>query len=327
MNVISFFFRIMIPAAGALLLTLALVIVARSQPDRSLQPPANPPPSATAEMKATGFLAAAGIVEPASEAIQIGSTASGVVTEVAVKVGQKVQAGAVLFRIDDRETQAEIAQLDAALKVARQITARDQVALDDARAQLAFYDQVGDPRSVAADQVSSRQFAVRSAEAQLAVAKASALEAAARLEQAKVRLALHQINAPINGVVLQINLRPGEFAPTVGNLKPLMIFGAIDPLHIRVDIDENELPRLKTGGAATISPRGAADQRIQAAFVRIEPYVVPKTNLTGATNEQVDTRVLQVIYSVPATAPLYIGQQVDAFLEQDTARANLAAQP
>jgi hypothetical protein len=44
---------------------------------------------------------------------------------------------------------------------------------------------------------------------------------------------------------------------------------------------------------------------------------VPKVSLTGSSTERVDTRVLQVIYSLtrPSDPPLYVGQQVDVFIE------------
>jgi hypothetical protein len=51
-------------------------------------------------------------------------------------------------------------------------------------------------------------------------------------------------------------------------------------------------------------------------FERVEPFVIPKKSLTGDNTERVDTRVLQVIYAVVAKdRPLYVGQQVDVFVE------------
>ena len=53
-------------------------------------------------------------------------------------------------------------------------------------------------------------------------------------------------------------------------------------------------------------------------FVRIDPFVVPKKSLTGESAERVDTRVLQIIYQLdkPVDRPLYVGQQVDVFIEK-----------
>jgi len=49
--------------------------------------------------------------------------------------------------------------------------------------------------------------------------------------------------------------------------------------------------------------------------VRFEPYVIPKKNLTGDNTERVDTRVLQVIYALERNAPVYVGQQMDIYIE------------
>jgi hypothetical protein len=50
-------------------------------------------------------------------------------------------------------------------------------------------------------------------------------------------------------------------------------------------------------------------------FVRVEPYVIPKRNLTGDSTERVDTRVLQVIFSLDPGARVYAGQQLDVFVD------------
>src|SRR5206468_780282 len=62
--------------------------------------------------------------------------------------------------------------------------------------------------------------------------------------------------------------------------------------------------------------RGNRDLSTDLKFVRVEPYVVPKRSLTGESTERVDTRVLQAIYSFkPESLPVYVGQQMDVFIE------------
>ena len=74
------------------------------------------------------------------------------------------------------------------------------------------------------------------------------------------------------------------------------------------------------GAKATAFPRNNTSLAIPLKFSYIEPYVIPKRSLTGASQERVDTRVLQVIYQVeqPLEFPLYIGQQVDVFIDLET---------
>ena len=85
---------------------------------------------------------------------------------------------------------------------------------------------------------------------------------------------------------------------------------------MRVDVDEHDAWRIKEGAPAKASVRGNAALATTLQFVRFEPYVVPKRSLTGDSNERVDTRVLQVVYSFdPKTLQIYVGQQMDVFIE------------
>jgi len=91
--------------------------------------------------------------------------------------------------------------------------------------------------------------------------------------------------------------------------------GSVDPLHIRVDIDETETWRVRPGRSAVARLRGNPGISVPLSFVRFEPYVLPKRSLTGATTERVDTRVLQAIYEfAPSEFPAFVGQQVDVFI-------------
>jgi hypothetical protein len=94
------------------------------------------------------------------------------------------------------------------------------------------------------------------------------------------------------------------------------MLGDLEKLHVRVDIDEHDIPRFRPGAPARAMLRGNPGVEFPLTFVRVEPYVVPKKSLTGDNSERVDTRVLQVIYSVDSsTSNLYVGQQMDAFID------------
>jgi hypothetical protein len=68
---------------------------------------------------------------------------------------------------------------------------------------------------------------------------------------------------------------------------------------------------------AVASLKGHSELKIPLKFVRIEPYVVPKRSLTGDSLERVDTRVLQIVYAFDRPEfPVYVGQQVDVFIQR-----------
>ena len=118
---------------------------------------------------------------------------------------------------------------------------------------------------------------------------------------------------------MQVNVRPGEFVGAPPS-QALMVLGHSAKLHVRVDVDEHDIPRFRKDTPAVASPRGSPDVKYPLKFVRVEPFVVPKKSLTGDTTERMDTRVLQVIYALDSTGrpPVYVGQQTDVFI--DTAK-------
>jgi multidrug efflux pump subunit AcrA (membrane-fusion protein) len=149
---------------------------------------------------------------------------------------------------------------------------------------------------------------LRIEEAAVAQAKAALVFAEAELDQRTVR-------APSDGTVLAVNIRPGEFA-AIGGSPPPILLGRLDPLHVRVDIDEADVPRFASGAEAVGLPRGAPERRIALRYVRAEPLVKPKRTLSGLSSDRVDTRVLQVVYSVnPPVDGLRPGQVIDVFIE------------
>jgi multidrug resistance efflux pump len=166
------------------------------------------------------------------------------------------------------------------------------------------------------------------AKADLALVKAGSWEPDKAVARAAVKLAEAQVQqditdidraivrAPVDGVVLQVNVRPGEFVAPISNQAQVVLGVLTDHLNVRVDIDEHDIPRFVPGAPAVASLRGAPDEKYPLIFVRVEPYVIPKRSLTGDNTERVDTRVLQVIYSLkPEGKPIYVGQQLDVFLD------------
>jgi multidrug efflux pump subunit AcrA (membrane-fusion protein) len=153
----------------------------------------------------------------------------------------------------------------------------------------------------------------------LAVAQRQVAEAA--IQQTQTALDLLEIQAPSDGVILQVNVRPGEYVSTLGSLG-LLLMGDLHPLHIRVSVDEEDVPRLVLNAPARAHIRGDPGQNeLPLTFVRLEPYIVPKVSMTGINVERVDTRVVQVIYALdPANRlvrekKVLVGQLLDVFID------------
>lgn len=279
--------------------------------------PMTPPPIEPSPKPYEVSVAASGIIEALSENVAVGVPESALVTKVHVKVWDSVKEGQPLFTLDDRELLAQLSVNVANSRVAQATLTRLQDQLDRLKG-------VNDPRAVSQDEV-------RTKENDVAVARAELDAARAELAQTQVRLMRMTVLAPRAGTILQVNVRPGEYASATPK-NPAMMLGDLDHLQVRADVDEQNAPRLQPGQTATAYVKGDTTQPIELGFVRIEPYVVPKTSLTGSSTERVDTRVLQVIYSFarPHNRAVYVGQQVDLFVKSEipaiTAKVNTIKQ-
>jgi multidrug efflux pump subunit AcrA (membrane-fusion protein) len=142
------------------------------------------------------------------------------------------------------------------------------------------------------------------------------LQAQSQVEATETTVERLNVRAPMDGEVLQVNIRPGEFAMAGAVSTPLLVMGNLDQLHVRVDIDENDAWRFRPNGKAVAYLRGNREFSTPLTLAYVEPFVVPKRSLTGDSTERVDMRVLQALYQFDRSRlRAYVGQQVDVFIE------------
>ncbi len=310
------FARQILPAAALIGIAVAVWLILVGLPDRSTAEPAEQPPKAVGDLAGKPRVAGAGIVEPASEVIDIGAALSGLVTDVRVRPGDRVAKGEVLFTVDARAARAQLDQAQAAIREARAAIVEADAAQRTARQQLDLYRNLADPAAVSRSEVIRAEGEEAAATSRLGLARARLSSAEAAAAAARTEIDRLTVRAPIAGEILAVNIRAGEFVATQGggNAQPFIQMGETNPLHVRIDIDENEIGRVALGQPAVISPRGAAELHVNARFVRAEPQVVPKRSLTNSAAERVDVRVLQLIYALPPSEAFRVGQQIDAFI-------------
>ncbi len=337
-------------------LALALLVFAvRQVIDTRQQRQDVPPPIEPSRSPFDNTVAGAGIVEAQTENIEVGASMPGLVTQVFVKVHDTVATGDPLFKLDDRQLKADLEVRKAAVQSAQAELLRlegqprkeqlpsFEAAVTEAEANLASAadefrraEELGPKgrRVMTEQEVVNRRQMYNMSTARLAKVKAD-LElqragawqfdkdvAAAAVRQAEAQAAAVQedilrttVTALVDGEVLQVNVHPGEFVGTPSN-RALIVLGNVQKLHVRVDIDEHDIPRFVPGADALAVLKGDASIKYALKFVRVEPYVIPKRSLTGQNTERVDTRVLQAIYALqPTRNPLYVGQQVEVYID------------
>ena len=294
-----------------------------------------------------------GIIEPKGRVINVGVNAPGVVRSVPVAPGDAVSAGDPLIEIDAVVEAKALASAEAEVEVARAQVAAAQAAVAAAEADVATarsrssnadqtlgrvlprgdmdlvsQQEVDDARTdadVAKTAVGQARARAEQARAEVAAAERRVGQARARAEELGARLARMTVRSPIDGRVLAVDVRPGEFAADGPQATPLMQLGDTSELHVRVSVDETLAARVSPDAPAVGYLRGLAGVEFPLAHLRREPLAVRKRNLTGGQTELVDTRVVEFVYKIDksraADPRLIVGGQVDVYVRAD-ARAD-----
>ena len=288
----------MLPLVALLGVALSVFVMLRGH---KTVPPAAPV-SAAPQAPYRSFVAGTGIIEANTENIAVGTQIPGVVSKIYVQIGSRVKAGDPLFTIDDRAQRALSQVKTAAVQVA-------EAQLAHAKYELGLGEGLTEKRVLSLEDRETRRYNAQTAEAQLAQAKAD-------FESSKTDLDRLTVRAPVDGQVMQLKVHLGEFASAGVLSQPLILLGGVEPLHVRVNVDENDAWRVRANAEAIGFLRGNNQIKTPLHFVCFEPYVVPKVSLTGDSTERVDTRVLQTIYSFDrGTLPIYVGQQMDVYID------------
>ncbi len=244
----------------------------------------------------------------------------GVIVRIPVSEGIIVKKGAPLILIDDSIQRATVEQQKAqvALAGASLKSAEDQ--LDKLKKSYEL-----DPRSVSKNDLDNAENAAK-------VARANVEAVQKQYELAKTLLYKYTIRAPISGVILSINSAVGSYISAQGTydtytqgFDPVLVMGGPQTyIGVRCYIDEILIHRLPESSElkATMLIRGS-DISIPLEYVRVQPYVSPKIELSNQRTERVDVRVLPVIFRFekPKSLSLYPGQLVDVYIGEKEEKA------
>jgi HlyD family secretion protein len=252
------------------------------------------------------------------------------------------QADAASTVLDELKAQPRKETREVAEAQVRAAQAALKTAQDALEKQKAAYDL--NPKSISRDALDSASNAVAVAQANLAVAekqcdlvKAGAwaydIQSQERQYQALLKahdaanalLSKYTLRAPRNGIVLAIQPTLGAFVSPQGvydaysqAMTPVLVLGSLHGrLDVRCYVDEILVPRLPdpTRMKAQMSVRGS-NVKLPLEYVRVQPFVSPKIELSDQRLERVDVRVLPIIFRLakPKDLKLYPGQLVDVYI-------------
>src|SRR5215211_3817818 len=187
-----------------------------------------------------------GWVEP-DATVTVRARIDGQVVEQKVRDGEVVKAGDVLFRIDDREVQAQIARDEAML-------AKDQATLARTQADVRRVEEL-----LSKGSASRQQFDVVTADSKVAAANVAADQAT--LQADRIKLDYTVIKAPIAGRVGVVRVTPGNLVRANDTGDGLVTITQLKPLRISFSLPERELDLVR----AALARNGAAPVRAYAS--------------------------------------------------------------
>jgi multidrug efflux system membrane fusion protein len=263
--------RLPVPALGGLaaLTTSVLIALAVAGCGTQAAETAGPPP---AEVSVASVVSRT--VRPwdeftgrisAVESVDLRPRVSGYIERVAYAEGQEVNKGDLLFVIDQRPYQAQLAQAQAQLERARSDASLAHT--QDARAQ-----KLIDAKVISREDFEARRAASHSSDASVRAAEAA-------VASARLNLQYTEIRAPISG-------RAGRALVTVGNLAQadatlLTTLVSLDPMYVYFDSDEQTYLRSQAGAG-----NGAEDNAVRVGLANESGY--PHAGTVDFVDNQVD---------------------------------------
>ncbi len=174
--------------------------------------------------------------------VEMRAVENGVVDEVLITLGEHVDEGDLLLRMDQREAIA--GSLEAKANVAR-----SQIVLEDAERELARAQELFDRGLIASEELKDAELLKAAAQAEVESAKAKQAAADVLLERTELR-------APFDGIIVEDNAYRGAVIYKTLQQEPLVAVAPTSQMLARVLVTSDILRRYRPGQSAKINVRG-----------------------------------------------------------------------
>jgi len=190
-----------------------------------------------------------GMTMPARTA-SIGAVRPGRISEIPAAEGQFVEAGALLFTLDDKvqRARAELARVEARNYLDAELA---QARWDREQSEVQRLQSLYGGDYASSKELTDALFRADVARMQFEIARADQEEARLRHEQEQALLEEFHVRAPFDGYVTQHLKEIGE---SVDQLESVLTFVQLDPLQVWVDCPMTQASRLTVGDGVKVRP-------------------------------------------------------------------------
>lgn len=228
---------------------------------------------------------ASGEIDPRVK-VNISAHVIGKIQKMYAVEGQAIRAGQPFLELEKEAFLAQREQWAAQLASAQTAANRAEVMLADSRNKLARARKLSQDDLISREQLESAQLQETSSRLALEEAHQTIRQARANLDKAKDDLVKTTIYAPLSGTVIKLNAEEGEVVVSGTMNNAGSVIGTIADLSeilARVDVDENEIVKVRTGQNVVLHVDALSRQSWQGRVVEVGSSGVTKANQPDVT--------------------------------------------
>lgn len=215
---------------------------------------------------------ATGQIEPRNQ-VEVGTEISGTIKTVTVDNNDIVKKGMVLAELDPSRTNTDIKQAEAALSLARSSLLKAKASTAEANLnysrQKSAYD-ISEGAAISLNELDAAKAELQRARADENYALAQISQAKASLEEKRLDLEKHTITSPVNGVVLERDVDPGQtVAASMSTPTFFTLAEDLKNMELHVDLDEADVGQVREGQKATFTVDAFPDKSFDAEITKV----------------------------------------------------------
>ncbi|SIN71924.1 RND family efflux transporter, MFP subunit [Acetomicrobium flavidum] len=220
-------------------------------------------------MKFEDIVTFVGGVEPKEAAIVASKVTSNVtVLDVFVDIGDQVKQGQLLARLDNSLTRRQIEEAKAAVAAAKASISQAKSQLQTTEKDYVRYKNLYQEQVISRQQLDQIEGQYEVDKAKLDQSQRQLEQAEAQLRQLQVMMSYHDIVSPVNGVIAERNIDPGD---TVGPGSACFVISRQETVKIKGTITENDYPKVRLGQLAHVKVDAFPNVSFDGSVSRLSP--------------------------------------------------------
>lgn len=295
-----------------------------------LKPGANADPyrtEAVSRGEIVRSVSASGSLE-ALNTVQVGSQLSGQVTQVLVDYNDRVRRGQVLAILDPQTQRSAVEQAQAAVAASSAGVGNQQASLSQAQAQVALAQAEYDRQKFLFDRGIVAQAALDTASAQLKTARAGVAQAQAQIRSARAQVAQQQaqlrsnmanlnrttIVAPIDGIVIDRQIEPGQTVASGLNVAVLFTLAQdLSRVQALIRVDEADIGSVREGQPVRFTVDAFPNDSFTGVVTEVRKLPTTESNVVAYTVvAEADNPGDKLLPGMTANADIILERRPDA---------------